>query len=623
MPEVQSQNQTPKSTSQEDGFTTKSVSDNMLDAETKNRIGTTQPTPASLPTSTGEPGFFAKNKLYVLIAATGFILLIAVFFFIFRAKPTPKEANIRLDIQAADELPANTGSVVKIVITNQDKSTLTGTELELVYPEGMKYLDSTPKSNSISGNTFTIGDIPAGQGPTLFIKLQPQGSVGDSQTIVAKLRYHYSNFNSEFIKQVEKKYTLLASGVALDLTGPSTTNNAQVINYRLTYVNNSEFTFKNARIQFTYPPGFSYGQGSPDPSVGKNIWNLPEVPAGYTGTITVSGSFASATPGESQTIVAEFQSADQDGTFRKQSSASYITQIQSQPLLAALSLSENTDRTVVDPGDRLAYTVHYQNNATVAARGVNVVVTLSSKAIDTKTIQAEGAQISGNIITWNASSISNLEVVNPNEGGDLQFNFELKNPPVRDSSTNVDVKASVKIKSNEYDSYLPGNDITLKVSSIASLYTGLDFGSGELPPKVGQDSFYRVSLGMKNLTNTFNNCTVTAFLALPPNSFDKTSLVPSLEASRTTFDTQTGKITWNVGQLKAHTGDLSQPRTLSFMVRVNPSASQVGNVVTLVKNISATCTDSFTDKTINLQAQDVQTDQLPDDNASSEGRVVQ
>lgn len=612
------ENETPSET----GFETKPVGTPSLDPATKDQIAVKSvPSAPETPLSgASQSSIFRGNKLYIIAGLIGAVIIALVFFFMTRGGEEVKEANVTMEIDMPSEIPGNAESIIKIKVENKDSESLVKPELEVVYPEGFRYVTSTPEAKNITGNLFAFGDIAPGQAPTLLIKVRAEGGIGESQKLKAKLRYRFKNFSSEFAKEAEKTAVVIASGVQLNLDGPNRTNNSELITYTLTYVNNADSEFKNARIEFNYPAGFTFAGGSPEPSVGKNIWTLPQVPPDYKGTITVSGSFKSATPGESQTITAKFLSADSGGSFRAQAESSFITAIESLPLLVTHELTQNSDKPIVSPGDDVTYRVRYQNNATTAARGVNIIVSLSSKAIDVNSIRAEGAQISGSTISWNASSIPNLEIVNPNESGEFTFTFEVNNPPVKDSSTNIDIKSSIKIKSNEYEQFLPGNELRVKIRSLAEVFTGLKYSSGALPPRVGNDTVYAVSISAKNLTNNLDNCTLTGFIAVNPAGFETSSMAPALEASRTTFDPKTGKITWNIGQLRAHTGDFSQSRTLNFNLKINPSASQAGDEVLLVKSITASCTDSFTEEDVGLSTEDITTEDI-DDNGGNSGRV--
>ncbi len=85
------------------------------------------------------------------------------------------------------------------------------------------------------------------------------------------------------------------------------------------------------------------------------------------------------------------------------------------------------------------------------------------------------------------------------------------------------------------------------------------------------------------------------------------------------FDNSTGKLTWNLGQLAAHSGDGRPERSLEFNVKTTPSNSQVGQAIVLFKNIDFSATDDFTQEGINLDLTDLSTNNLP--GGSNIGRV--
>src|SRR5207248_5828452 len=120
-------------------------------------------------------------------------------------------------------------------------------------------------------------------------------------------------------------------------------------------------------------------------------------------------------------------------------------------------------------------------------------------------LQADKGVVSGSTITWNASQQPDLERLNPNEEGQVEFSATIRNPAVRDTSTNITVKTAVKIKANEYADFLPGNDLTIKVESPGLVQTSVAQVSGPLPPQVGKSTVYRITLQLRNATNDYNN----------------------------------------------------------------------------------------------------------------------
>ncbi len=563
--------------------------------------------------------FLASNKYYVLAIVAGVAIIAVLAFFAFRKDSSPPQAaNIHVSIDAPDAAPSGAETVYKVKIENLDPATLVNMELEVIYPEQTVFLSSSPNPANSSGTLFPVPDLASGQNATLFIKIKLQGSINDEKKLVAKLHYYYRDTSSEFIDQGEKTIRLTASDIALEISGPATTNNAEVVQYEVKYKNNAD-PINTARIELQYPEGFTFASADPIPAVAKNIWNLGKLDRGQEGMIKIQGSFRSSQPGQSATFTATLSALDPSGNFFAQADARFTTNIAAQPLLVSQSMESGADSQAINPGDVLTYQIHYQNNASVAARNIIVTVTLTSKALNLASIRAEGAQVNNNTITWNASGVPNLETLNPSEGGNLSFSVEVKNPAVKDTSTNVDIVSAVKIKSDEYATFLPGNELALKVATIAAIGGSVEYVSGSLPPQVGTATVYRVTLSARNSTNNLTNALVTAFIPLSAGSFDLTS-ISDAEQSNVDFSPSSGKLTWRVGSLPAHTGDFKPPRTLLFTVRVIPTASQAGDALTLVKTIALVAKDIFTNQDVNLSADDVTTDNIPDSNGR--GQVV-
>jgi uncharacterized repeat protein (TIGR01451 family) len=594
-----------------DDFKSKPISTPILDNETKERI---LPKSAELQGSSGFSDFYAANKLYVWAVVFALAVIGVLAFFAFRKQPIAptKEANIDVAIDLPPTVPSSGDFIFRVKVENKDSAQLVNMELEVVYPDGVSFVSSSPESKNASGSLFKIPDLVSGQNAVITIKANMQGSINDTKEVSARLRYSYKNFNSSFEKQASSQTRLAASDVIVEVDGPQNANSTQIAVYQIKYTNNADHDIKNARLQVSYPDNFTFAQSTPTPDVGKNIWNIANLPAAQAGNISITGNFSGANAGESKTISAEFQVLDSSGNFFTQASASFTSQISNLPLVVSQDLQQNNGG-VAKPGDTITYRITYKNNAQVTAKGVNIVVALDSKALDLNAIRADKGQISGNTITWNASTAPALETLNPNEGGELGYSVTIKNPATRDTSKNLSVKSSIKIKSDEYDTFLPGNILETKISSPASLSSSLGYVSGSLPPKVGQDTVYKVSLSLRNSTNDFTNVQVIAYIPLNPSSFDLQS-VTKKEANAVSFDKSTGKLSWNAGGVPAHTGDFNPPRTLEFNLTLHPTQAQAQTPVVLVRNISATAQDGYTGQTVQMATDNISTQNLPNTN---------
>lgn len=564
--------------------------------------------------------FYRNNKWYVWASVLGLVIIAALAFFAFRPQnPEPtKDANVMVNIDAPQTAPSGGEVVYKIQIDNRDAAKLEDMKLELVYDDGMEYISSTPPSDNISGTLFPVPDLGSGENVVLIIKANVSGSLNEDKRLTARLRYKFSNFNSEFTEEQTHTVRLVAGDIILDVTGPESATNVQTANYDIFYRNDSNKDIASARIQVTYPLEFKYSSSEPAASLGKNIWNLNTLKQNDSGKITFSGNFKGTKSGQSVVFKVEFMALDDKGNFFTQSSTTYMTTIESQPLSVEQRLVNEAPNDVVKPGDTLQYEMKFQNNTQTVATGLNVVVEFDSNAIDASTIKGDNGLVQGNTITWNGSGNSKLETLRPGEYGVVQYSVQVKNPSNKDGSKNLLVTTKPKIKSSQNPTFLNGGELALKVSSPVSIEPAVTVSAGSIPLKVGQETTMQVIVALRNGSNDLRETTFVGYIPLGVN-FDKAS-VTGAEAAAVKFDSATGKLTWTAGQVVANSGSTAVLRTLKFNVKVTPSSAQVGQSITLVKTISLNAKDTFTEQPISLTAQEITSDKLP---GEGNGRVQQ
>jgi hypothetical protein len=597
-------------------FVKKTVETPILDSDVRRQITVSD----GESSEGGFRAFYRSNKWYFLAILVGIVVIGVLAYFAFKKSPAqaPKEANVNIAVDVPSSVPSGGEAVYKITVQNNDTQKLVGMTLELTYPGGETYENSSPPAQNISGTLFTVPDLIPGQNAVVIVKTKVTGNVNDQEILDIKLHYMYPNFSSQFEKDQTSTVTLLASNVLIELDGPATTNNAQLVIYTVKYQNNSGADIPNTQIKMIYPDGFTFSSAAPPPDLGTDTWNIGTLQNGGQGNIQIQGTFNSANPGESKTAEAEFLVLGSAGQYSMQNSSSFVTAISSLPLLVTQSLQQSNPDNVINPGDTLSFDIHYQNNASTVATGVNIQVTLNSKALDLSTIRVQGAQVNNNTILWNASGVPQLSSLLPNQSGDLSFSVKVNNPAVKDSSKNLTVVSDVQIQSNEYSTAFPGGELSLKISSPSAINTVLSFVSGQLPPEVGKTTVYKVHVALSNSGNDFSNGSVTAFI---PTGFISGSVTPA-ESGNIQFDPSTNKLTWNVGSLPAYTGRFSQPRVLEFNVSLSPSSSQVNQSPVLANTINFTATDLFTSQAVNIPADNITTSDVAGTNGFGNGQVI-
>jgi len=550
--------------------------------------------------------FYQANKFYVWATVLALVVIGVLGYFALRPLPQTqvKEANVQIDIQAPEALPSGSEAVYRITVRNNDSSKISQMEMELTYPDEFIFVQSSPKPENLSGSVFKIPDLQPSQNAAVIIKLKTAGDINAEKKLTARLRYKYSNFNSSFVKENFWTLRLTASSVVLELEGPKETNAAQLVAFSINYKNESADTLKNARIKMNYPTGFKFGSSQPPVSLADNIWNIGDLQSKSEGRISFQGTFDSSQPGETKQLQVELLVLGNNGEYFVQNTAQIATAIISQPLFAALENLDGNDKQTVNPGDSINFSVRYQNNSPVVARGVNIAVSLDSKALDLTTLQAQGGQLVGNTITWNASGVPDLENLNSGSQGTLNFFVRVKNPATKDSSKNLAVNISAKIKSNEYSTFLPGGSIELKISSPSQIQSELLYLSGSLPPKVGTQTKYKAIIRLSNSSNDFSSLELSVFLPTVLGTFSQSG-VNAAERENAQFDPATGKLTWKAGVLPAHTGKFSPAKTLEFELSLNPSPSDAGASPTLLRNIRFTAKDNFTGENVEIRTEDL------------------
>lgn len=564
--------------------------------------------------------FLKDNKWYVIAIAVGIAIIgvLAAFAFWPRQEERQEEAKVALTIDAPQTAQAGGEVIYRIQILNQDPAKLVDMNLELVYDDGLSYVSSSPKAENLSGTNYSVPDLASGQNAVVIVKVLAQGSVNDEKRIVARLRYKFDNFNSGFTEEVDHTTRLVAANVILDFSGPTDVNVGEQVTYNLSYRNTSNRTIDNGRIKITYPSGFKFGSSDPTSSLGNDVWNLGSLAPNQAGKISFQGTIGNSEIGQSYNLTAEFLVPDESGTYFTQSSTTYNLETSSQPLSVEARVSSSSAGGIVRPGATVSVDLSFQNNSNVVHTGLQLLADIQSISIVSGSIKAESGFTQDQLVTWNGSSSPALEQLAVGGKGTVKVQFAIANPATSTDSKNLTIKIVPRIKSNQNTQLIEGEPVELKISSPSSLTGSVTYVSGATPPKVAQQSSYKVRLALKNSSNDYRNGILTALIPVGVN-LDQNSITAS-EKSLVKFDAATGRITWELGQLLAHSGSLRPERVLEFTVNTTPSSSQAGKAIEVLRGIEFTAVDDFTLENIKQTPQDLSTSSLT---GGQNGRVVQ
>lgn len=581
---------------------------------------TRQELPNSFYQNGGKPSFW-KSKPVIFSVIFAAIALIGVLIWFFLGKksvpPNPTSNSVILTIKGPEKLTSGNEAEYRIIYRNGENADLVNISLQLFYPSGFKFKSANPSPITSSGSTFNLAVLKQGQSAEVLVRGKLAGSTGEYKEIKAQLSYKLSNFNSEFQVSQTAQTSILPPNLTMDINGPVDVVAGQDTTFTVTFTNVSPQDFENLAVELTYPEGFNFTSSNPIVSKNNNYWKINKLSTVSSTSIEITGSFV-GTVSQEQLVKAELGAIINNVLAPQISSTSTFRLIPS-----SLSVTLTSDRKdIVNIADTVNYTLKYLNQGSIGLNNVVIVVKLEGPSLELTRISSRDSIVTGNILTWKAATLGNLTVLAPNEGGQINFSVPIKQS-LSTNLKNQTIKASIIISSDEITKPTKGQDLILKLASQLDLDIDGSYVSGSVPMKVGKPTVFAITLILSNLSNDLTDTLVVASMPLPSQSW-KDVVIPEAEKNRLSFDPNSGKITWRVGNLPAFTGKFTPASKVAFHLQVTPNEADKGKSMDLLQDIQATATDTFTSKALQAQKLNtVSTSSIDDDVLNSKGAYVQ
>ncbi|MBX4187924.1 MAG: hypothetical protein KW793_02190 [Candidatus Doudnabacteria bacterium] len=561
----------------------------------------------------------AEHNMVVIGGILLFVLaiLIAVFFLRNRGEANPGQPNVFLIIKGPQMLASGNEGQYTVIYTNGENTDLRGITLEVFYPSNFKFASSIPEPTSSTGQRYDLPVLRQGQTAEVVIRGKVSGATGESKELKAKLNFTMANFSSEFSTEASYKTELTAPELEMEITGPIDVTNGQNTTFSVNYKNISNKEFDSTAVELAYPEGFKFASAVPVPAKGENYWSLGKLAAGATGKIEVTGSFV-GDPGSEQQISGDLGLVLNSG-LAPQIHASARFKLQSSSLTVTQTA---IPKDVIELGKTINYTIKYANYGSTAKGNVVVTTTLEGPSLDMTKLKASNGIITGNTITWKSATVSGLSLVSPNQSGDLTFTVPLKQT-VGTNLKNQTVKTTTTIYSDQDQNPIRGQELVLKVGTELDLIVSGRYVSGALPMQVGQATNFQLTFMLVNLSNDLSDTILIASMPLPSSAWSNV-IQPESEAPSLTFDSNASKIRWKIGNLDAFVGKYTPAKTVTFQLSVTPSESDRGRAMTLLKDVQASGTDTFT--TLNIVSTSLNqltVSDLDDDQIDVKGSTVE
>ncbi len=548
-----------------------------------------------LPTSIFKKIFFSVLFFFIITVVIAAISL-------YDKKEKVSDDLISMEILGQPFIDGGENLELRVRVQNFNKQKLILPDLVLSYPK-----DSSHEKDEVFMRR-SLKDIESGDKVDEKFDLLLYGKEGDIRNIHATLEYRIDGSSSIFVKEMDHKLIIRSTPTKISIEAPKEIVQNQEIQLRVKVSSNTNKQINNVLLGIDYPLGFEFISSNIKPDFGTNTWYFSNIDSEEK-TIIINGRL-DALPGQGQSFHAfvgkqnQLQKNTIETIFNEYT---HTVNIQ-EPFITTDIIINNSykKKVTIRSGESVSVEISYENNLDERLSNVQITANLDGDLyIPSKVLSLNGDYNSNskNII-WDKDGVSDLEYLDSGESGTVSFTLEtrdlvnnsgvIKNP---NFTVSVDV-SGVEISGKVHEAFaisrvsiLANSDINL--ISKTSYSDGPFKNKGPIPPRVGKDTEYTVTLQISNSSNDIENAKVTTTLPSYVKWIGNVS--PSIEKNKISFNDVTRDIEWNIGKLQAGVGigDV-RPKQISFQVSILPSLSHVDTSPQITRDIIFSGDDSFT-----------------------------
>ena len=562
---------------------------------------------------------FYKSKIFILTWVFSLAAIIAASGFIYYGV-FPKEGVVVLEITGDVQIEAGDTKIWTVIVRNNLGVVVKNSELNFIYPNGAIPVGDESVTKNLRSK-IRIDEIGIGEEKKFIFSAQLFGNIGEEKTAEVLILYQPENISSRLQKQTSFTMTIFQVPLTVFYNMPEKIVNGQDVKIMIDVTSGSKAVFGNLYLRMDWPLGFEFLSSDIKPDYANNIWKLGDLKEGESRRLAVSARVVGF-PEEIKSLVAGLGEYNpQTRQFKTYFEKAGEIHIASPPLFVRQSVN-GVQNYSARFGESLSFSVYYKNNLSLAVKDVFIRARMSEEFLDMRSLKVEKGFFDGGAreLVWNASSNPELKEMEPGEDGVVTFSVVIKRQPTIGSFSdkNFFISSLAKISTQTIPAGFEGIKLgyedsldvklesQLSVSAKAVFYNSLlGPNIGVLPPRVGKETGYTVIFQISNLSNDLENVKLHASL---PGNVKWLDQITGDRKERLNFNSSSGELVWDVGNVSAGTG-VVRPRTfLAFNVAITPGEDVLNIRALLVKNIRISGTDSFTKTVLESMASDVTTE---------------
>lgn len=518
----------------------------------------------------------------------------------------------KVEIVVTGPISVRSGEVndFSIDITNNNPTDLTLSDLVIQYPLGT--MSSVDPTLSRTFERIEVGVIKQGE----TVRRKASAIFFGEENLKKNINYtlEFSIPDSDSIFSVAKNIAVVISGspVTAKITNVREVTNNQELSFDIEIQSNTEEVVKNIQLQVEYPFGYKLERSNLKPTFDNNTWNIGDIAALDTKTITLKGKLIGtsnleknfrfilgvydAKSGEMSTVLS---TQDQKVTIGKPFVSTKLS-------LDGRALEFNP----VQYEDSIQGDIVFTNNLDVPLTDVVVEMAIGGVLIDRTTIKPNKGfyRSSDDLVFWDKAQEDKLASVEPGQSRELSFNMAI----IRSKESLIKTlrragsTLTVTVKAKRLNENRVPEEITSVIKQELRLETNPTFESGiahlsgpyknigNFPPKVNTETTYTFFARISNTSNTLKQTTFSA--KLPPNAVWKNVYSKDIPAGSVSYSQSKREITIQLGDIPAGAGISSPAKEFSFQLGFTPTLTQLGSAPTLIATPRISGVDAFTNR---------------------------
>ena len=304
----------------------------------------------------------------------------------------PVEGPYMTMAKEADRATADPGDVIHYTITyeNTGSGGAYNVTVNDTIPDDATFHSCYPDYESVDGKTYTwvIDKVDGKSSGEILLNVTVDAYTEDGTVLVNDVTLDYVDVNGNTYPQLEAWANVTVTAPLMTVSKTANVTEADPddeITYTVTYENTGTGNATDVVVRDTIPDYTTFVSSAPgyDSQEGMTyIWNIGTVEGGDSGTITLKVKVNVSTP--DTTVLTNYVTLDYDdanGNPYPQESDSVNVSVTAP----VMTLSKTADVSTANPGDKITYTISYENTGTGDASNVyvNDTIPFNTKLVST------------------------------------------------------------------------------------------------------------------------------------------------------------------------------------------------------------------------------------------------